>query len=79
MKSLASSPPTTKLFVSRPHLHRQIKEQLHDKRQDATNTRILVVHGLGGSGVAAGTQLCAGVLRRLLNHLLGGGGTEGVD
>jgi hypothetical protein len=37
-------------YVSRPHLHRQIKEQLHDKRRDTTNTRILVVHGLGGSG-----------------------------
>ena len=37
-------------YVSRPHLHRQIKEQLHDKRRDATDTRILVVHGLGGSG-----------------------------
>jgi hypothetical protein len=37
-------------YVSRPHLHRQIKEQLHGKRQDATDTRILVVHGLGGSG-----------------------------
>ena len=33
-------------YVSRPHLHRQ----LHDKKRDATDTRILVVHGLGGSG-----------------------------
>jgi len=37
-------------YVSRPYLHRQIKEQLHDGRQDTTDTRILVVHGLGGSG-----------------------------
>ena len=36
--------------VSRPLLHRQIKEQLHDVRHDTTDTRILVVHGLGGSG-----------------------------
>ena len=33
-----------------PHLHRQIKEQLHDTRQDAIDTRILAVQGLGGSG-----------------------------
>jgi GTPase SAR1 family protein len=31
-------------------LHRHIEEQLHDGIQEATNTRILVVHGLGGSG-----------------------------
>jgi len=31
------------------HLHRLIKEQ-HDERQDATDTRILAVYGLGGSG-----------------------------
>jgi hypothetical protein len=36
--------------VPRPHLHRQIKEQLHDGRHGATDTRILAVHGLGGSG-----------------------------
>jgi hypothetical protein len=36
-------------YVSRPHLHRQIKEQLHDGRQDAIDTRILAVQGLGGS------------------------------
>jgi hypothetical protein len=36
--------------VSRPHLHRQIKEQLHDGIQDAIDTRILAVEGLGGSG-----------------------------
>jgi hypothetical protein len=36
--------------VSRPHLHRQIKEQLHDGIQDAIDTRILAVQGLGGSG-----------------------------
>jgi putative protein kinase ArgK-like GTPase of G3E family len=33
-----------------PNLHRQIKEQLHDGRHDATDTRILAVQGLGGSG-----------------------------
>jgi hypothetical protein len=36
--------------VSRPHLHRQIKEQLRDGLQEAIDTRILVVQGLGGSG-----------------------------
>ena len=36
--------------MPRPHLHRQIEEQLHDGRQDASDTRILVVQGLGGSG-----------------------------
>jgi hypothetical protein len=36
--------------VSRPHLHRQIEEQLHDGRYDAIDTRILAVQGLGGSG-----------------------------
>ena len=36
--------------MSRPLLRRQIKEQLHDTRQDAIDTRILVVQGLGGSG-----------------------------
>ena len=36
--------------MPRPHLHRQIKEQLHDGRHDATDTRILAVQGLGGSG-----------------------------
>jgi hypothetical protein len=37
-------------YVSRPLLRRQIKEQLHDARYDATDTRILPVQGLGGSG-----------------------------
>ena len=37
-------------YVPRPHLHRQIEELLHDGRQDASDTRILVVQGLGGSG-----------------------------
>jgi hypothetical protein len=37
-------------YVSRPLLHRQIKEQLYDGRHDAIETRILAVQGLGGSG-----------------------------
>src|SRR5271154_7179487 len=37
-------------YVSRPLLHRQIKEQLYDGRYDAIETRILAVQGLGGSG-----------------------------
>jgi NB-ARC domain len=36
--------------VSRPLLHRQIKEQLYDGRHDAIETRILAVQGIGGSG-----------------------------
>ena len=36
--------------MPRPHLHRQIKEQLHNARQDAIGTRILMIQGLGGSG-----------------------------
>ena len=36
--------------MSRPHLHQQIKKQLHDGIQDAIDTRILAVQGLGGSG-----------------------------
>ena len=37
-------------FIPRPELHRQIKQQLHDGRDEAIDTRILVVRGLGGSG-----------------------------
>jgi tetratricopeptide (TPR) repeat protein len=37
-------------YVPRPRLHQKIKEQLHDKREQADNTRTLVVWGLGGSG-----------------------------
>ena len=37
-------------YVPRPHLHQLIKEQLHNGIKEATDTRILVVHGLGGSG-----------------------------
>jgi hypothetical protein len=36
--------------VPRPHLHQQIKERLHDGRHDATDTRVLALQGLGGSG-----------------------------
>ena len=36
--------------MPRPHLHRQIKEQLHDKIHNTSDTRILAVQGLGGSG-----------------------------
>jgi hypothetical protein len=37
-------------IVPRPHLHRQIKERLHDGRHDAADIHILTVQGLGGSG-----------------------------
>jgi tetratricopeptide (TPR) repeat protein len=37
-------------FVPRPRLHDQIRRQLHDVQHEATDTRILVVSGLGGSG-----------------------------
>jgi hypothetical protein len=37
-------------YVPRPHLHQLIKEQLHDERPDVTDTRILAVQGLDGSG-----------------------------
>ena len=37
-------------YVPRPRLHQKIKEQLHEKREQADDTRTLVVWGLGGSG-----------------------------
>jgi hypothetical protein len=37
-------------YVSHPHWHGQIEEQPCDARQDAIDTRILAVQGLGGSG-----------------------------
>ena len=36
--------------MPRPRLHDQIRRQLHDVQDEATDTRILVVSGLGGSG-----------------------------
>jgi ATP/maltotriose-dependent transcriptional regulator MalT len=37
-------------FVPRPGLHDQIRRQLHDVQDETTDTRILMVSGLGGSG-----------------------------
>jgi hypothetical protein len=37
-------------FVPRPRLHDQIKQQPHDVQDEATDTRILVASGPGGSG-----------------------------
>lgn len=37
-------------FVHRPRLHDQIKQQPHDVQDEATDTRILVASGPGGSG-----------------------------
>jgi hypothetical protein len=35
-------------YVTRPYLHRQIRERLHDGGHDATDTCILVARDLGG-------------------------------
>jgi hypothetical protein len=52
--TLTLTPPLRPVvnYVPRLHLHRQIKERLHDGRHDESDTRILAVYG--------SAELCTG-------------------
>jgi len=67
-------------YVPCPHLQQQIKEQLHDKIPNMSDTRILTAQALGGSSkLQLVLSLYVGISRRPLGHLLSRGGIESVD